>query len=397
MKKRFLTSVIGGLTALLLFIPVYADAAAQSAVVIEQSTGRVLYENNAYERLPMASTTKIMTCLLALEHSSPSELVTVAPEASGVEGSSIYLAPGETITMEELLYGLMIASGNDAACAIAIHISGDIPTFCELMNKKAQELGANDTHFESPNGLHSDSHYTTASDLALIASAAMENEDFRKIVSTTSKDLSADEDSPARYLRSKNKILYLCEGGNGIKTGYTKAAGKCLAAAALRGDMQLISVVLNDYDMFPDSIALLDGAFSEYSMQTVINKNDVISSLKVEDGVTDSLMVGASQDISLPLSANEFNIVERQVELPEVVTAPIEEGDTVGSISFSIDGEELARTDIISMEAVGKDTFLHYLKRVLGSFIHGGETFEDSEISGVGGSSVEAQGGGNDF
>lgn len=201
------------------------DIHAQAYALVEASTGRILLESNAAEHLPMASTTKIMTCILAIENGNLDTIVQVPDEAVSIEGSSIYLQYGETISLRDLLYGLMLASGNDAAVTIAIHIAGSVEAFAEMMNQKAVEIGAADTHFVTPNGLPDENHYTTARDLALISAYAMQNEVFRQIVGTSSMNLAQDDDSPARYLRSKNKMLYQYDGGNGIKTGYTRAAG----------------------------------------------------------------------------------------------------------------------------------------------------------------------------
>ena len=373
----------------MLFCVPFCVFAADAYCVYEADSSRLLFAENEEEKLPMASTTKIMTCILAIENSRLDESVTVAADCAGIEGSSMYLKAGETLTMEELLLGLMIVSGNDAACAIASHVAGSVEKFCEMMNKKALEIGAKNTNFTSPNGLPDSNHYTTASDLGLIACYAMQNETFRRIVSTGNADLKADEDSPARYLRSKNKMLYMYEGGNGIKTGYTKAAGKCLVAGASRNGMQLVSVVLNEPDMFNVSMALLDRGFSEYSLHTVVEKHEELSGISVSGGTEDSLKLVCAEEISLPLTENEFNIIDRKVCVPESISAPVKEGDAVGSVEIYLNGELIASTDAIASESVFENNFLYRLRRVIKGWLGERGNFENSKIFGVGGSSLQ--------
>ena len=208
------------------------EISAGGVMLMDACTHKVLYAKNAHEKLPMASTTKIMTAILAIETGKLDALVTVPKEAYGVEGSSMYLRLGEKISLRDLVYGLMLVSGNDAAVAIAINVGGSIAGFAALMNEKAKALGAQNTHFVTPNGLHDAEHYTTAYDLALIASYAMQNETFREIVGTTYYRTVTGEIT--RTVKNKNKILWEYEGGNGVKTGYTMAAGKCLVFSAER-------------------------------------------------------------------------------------------------------------------------------------------------------------------
>ena len=231
------------------------SVSAESAILIEASTGRVLYEQNAYQQMPMASTTKIMTAIIALENCDVDETVVVGQNASGVEGSSIWLSVGETMTLSDMLFGLMLASGNDAAVAIAEHVAGSVEDFTVLMNKKAQDIGAYNTNFVNPNGLPADGHYTTAYDLALISAYAMQNVYFCEIVKTQYKTISWEGHEWNRVVKNKNKIIWNYDGGNGIKTGYTDDAGRCLCAAANRDGMQLVSVVLSAPDMFNDCMA----------------------------------------------------------------------------------------------------------------------------------------------
>ena len=237
---------------------------AEGAILIDTKDKTVLFEKNADKKLYPASTTKIMTALVALETleeigAGQDSRVTVPDEAAGLEGSSVYLKAGQQVTMEELLYGMMLQSGNDAAAAVAICCGGDMETFVEKMNDKAAALGCGSTHFTNPSGLHDEGHYTTARDLAIIGAAAMEREDFRRIVSAESWQ---SQDTGRSYV-NKNKTLFQYDGGNGIKIGYTKASGRTLAASAERDGKVLIAVVLNDHNWFEDAYGMLDYGFED--------------------------------------------------------------------------------------------------------------------------------------
>lgn len=261
---------------------------ASGAVCIEMSSRRVLYEDGKDEQCYPASTTKVLTALIALERLPLDKIITVPKIAEGVEGSSIYLKAGDTITVEDLLFGLMLRSGNDAAATLAVEIAGSIDEFASLMNEKAKTLGASNSHFVNPHGLHDDNHYTTAYDLALICAAAYENPDFVRIVGT--KQRKIDVSGEARYIANKNKLLKLFEGANGVKTGYTKKSGRCLVGGAKRGGMQLITVVLNHGDMWNDTVRMLNFAFDNYEMIPLDNAlltsgNDIVK-VKVNQTVT---------------------------------------------------------------------------------------------------------------
>lgn len=244
-------------------------AGASSAIVVEVSTGRVLSESNADAKAYPASTTKILTALVVLETLPLDLVVTVPREAAGVEGSSVYLRAGEKLTVEELLYGLMLRSGNDAAVALALAAGGSVSRFAAMMNERAEKCGAKHSHFVNPHGLHDDEHYTTARDLALITAEAYGNRDFCRIVSTRS--VTVGEGESRRYFANKNKLLGTYGGANGVKTGFTTKSGRCLVGGAYRDGMQLVSVVLNRYDMWEATRAMLDKAFGEYEMRDVLS------------------------------------------------------------------------------------------------------------------------------
>ena len=238
-------------------------------IVIEQSSRRVLFGNNENVRLYPASTTKVLTALCVLNHLPLDRVVSVPKEAAGVEGSSIYLKAGQKITVEDLLFGLMLRSGNDAAVALSIETSGNIHDFARLMNETARECGATNSNFVNPHGLQDENHYTTAYDLALITANAYENPDFVRIISSKTKKISVD--GVQTVIANKNKMLKIYDGANGVKTGFTKASGRCLVSGAKRGDMQLISVVLNCSDMWKESGRLLDFGFDNFEMVPLDN------------------------------------------------------------------------------------------------------------------------------
>lgn len=237
-----------------------AEAASGSSYAVMRADDLTLYASeNERLRLPMASTTKTMTALIVAENCLPDEIVTVPKQAVGVEGSSIYLREGEKLTVKELLYGLMLRSGNDAATALAIHVAGSVDNFAAMMNLRAETMGLKDTHFTNPHGLHDKNHYTSAYDLCVIGCVAMRNPFFKEIVAT--KFVTVGEGDGKRFWANKNKILSTYDGGNGIKTGFTTDAGRCLIASAERNGVTVVSVVLNRYDMFNDCARLMDSAF----------------------------------------------------------------------------------------------------------------------------------------
>ena len=336
---------------------------AGGVMLMDACTHKVLYAKNAHEKLPMASTTKIMTAILAIETGKLDALVTVPKEAYGVEGSSMYLRLGEKISLRDLVYGLMLVSGNDAAVAIAINVGGSIAGFAALMNEKAKELGAHNTHFVTPNGLHDAEHYTTAYDLALIASYAMQNETFREIVGTTYYRTVTGE--VTRTVKNKNKILWEYEGGNGVKTGYTMAAGKCLVFSAERNGVELVGVVLNCPDMFPAAKRLLDYGFETYKPEKLVAAGDVIARIRVNGGRKNALAVAVKQDIIILVKDGDSTTVRTVVKLAQQqVQAPVNKGDSLGSLEIWEDGRILAETELVAAEMIEPAAFTDYLERL---------------------------------
>jgi len=333
---------------------------AAGAALLDVATGRLLFAENEHARLPMASTTKVMTALLTLEHENLDTVLTVPKEAYGVEGSSMYLKLGEKITVRDLLYGLMLASGNDAAVTLAVRIGGSVQGFADMMNARAAELGCADSHFVTPNGLHDDNHYTSAYDLALIASAAMKNPAFREIVGTKTWRTSTGEEP--RYLRNKNKILWEYEGGSGVKTGFTKKAGRCLVFSAERDGHTVVGVVLAAPDMWNDAKGILDYGFQNYAWKTFVKAGDTVAAADVETGMKNSLEILAKEDILIPVRADEpADAVELRVNAPRVVDAPVYAGQAVGSLEAWSGGRKLASVPLVAAETVLRKDYPYYL------------------------------------
>lgn len=325
------------------------SVSARYACVIDAMTGNILFEKNAHERHSMASTTKIMTALVALENASLSDMVKVSAKAAGTEGSSIYLKPNEEISLEDLLYGLMLASGNDAAVAIAEHVGGSVEAFAEMMTKKAENLGLKNTSFKNPNGLDADGHYTTAYDLAIITKSALENEKFREIVSTKTKNISNGNEAYMRTLSNHNKLLSLYNGCIGVKTGYTKKTGRCLVSAAERDGACVIAVTLNAPDDWNDHKNMLDYAFSSYSKKPLIIRDMVMKTIPVENGSSERLELLASDDFYVTLAAeDDISNISLQYKTPQKIKAPVKKGSAIGSITISHNEKLLGQVSLIA-------------------------------------------------
>ena len=346
------------------------DVSAKSAVVIEATTGRILYQKNAHEKMPMASTTKIMTAIVAIENGNLNDTVEVGPNASGVEGSSIWLSVGEKMTLSDMLFGLMLASGNDAAVAIAEHVGGSVDEFVDMMNNKAHEIGAYNTHFANPNGLPTDNHYTTAYDLALISAYAMNNDMFREVVKTQYKTLPWEGHEWNRVVKNKNKILWNYEGGNGVKTGFTEAAGRCLSAAAQREDMQLVSVVLSAPDMFNDCMALMDYGFENYDNSLVVKAGELIGDVSVKDGIEDSFPVYTTEDIYYPLTQEEIEKLNKRVYIDENVAAPVQKGQPVGHIDLWLGEDKIQSIALDAPHDIGENSYSFNLSKLINLWIN---------------------------
>ena len=309
--------------AVILVFSFPADAlSAQSAVLLDCASGRILYSKQADRQSLIASTTKIMTALIVCEQCNVLDRVKIPQEAVGIEGSSMYLQAGEILTVQELLYGLMLHSGNDAAIALAIYCGGTVAGFVQLMNDKARLLELHNTHFENPNGLDAQNHYSTASDLAHLAAYAMCNPIFAKIVST--KTVKVGD----RFLKNHNKLLWQIQGVDGVKTGYTRAAGRILVSSAVRDGRRLVAVTINAPNDWQDHIQLMNDGFQRYTMRKIVQKNQILGRIEIAAGKEKSVELIAIEAFSFPLSNDEEPSI--QLPSPGFVYAPIAEGQNAG-------------------------------------------------------------------
>lgn len=355
-KKLLILSVILLFAMIFSLFSLYAygnsnpSLSARSAVLYEPSSKEIIYSKNENQQLPMASTTKIMTALIAIEALPLDEIIRVPNDAVGIEGSSIYLKSDDELTVRDLIYAVMLQSANDAAATLAYAISGDIASFSALMNRRAAEMGATSTSFENPHGLDSENHYTTAKDLAIIASYALENDTFRKICSTYKYSFNISDQT--RTVVNHNKLLKLYDGSIGVKTGYTKRCGRCLVGAAERNGVRLISVTLDAPDDWNDHSTLLNLGFSLYESidPSLIMNNDfnipVISGTKVS-----VLAKTDTHGINLVVKKNSSEIKTR-VQLKKYAVAPVENGEQLGTVEYIIGDKTVATAPIIANESI---------------------------------------------
>jgi len=291
---------------------------AEAAALIDVASGRILYQKNGNKKMRIASLTKTMTAIVAIETANLQDVVTVPPQAVGVEGSSIYLKRGEKLTLEELLYGLMLRSGNDAAVAIAYHVGGSVPGFVHLMNEKAALIGMTHTNFTNPHGLDdSNMHYSTAEDMVKLSAYALKNPVFKKIVSTKVKSISWEGENWDRRLQNKNKLLHLYKGADGVKTGYTKLAKRCLASSATRDGRQLAVITLNAPDDWNDSMRLMDWGFSQFKVTKLVEKGQAVNLSTSAPGMGTDFRLVTMNEFSYPLKEGEEGSIRTEGKLVE--------------------------------------------------------------------------------
>lgn len=352
--------------------PVFAENFCKASVVIEENSGRVLSQNNKDERLAMASTTKIMTALVVLNNCNDlQEKVLIDDRAVGIEGTSMYIRKNEVLTIEELLYGLILPSGNDAAMALAYFVGkGNLQSFVDLMNQTATDLKLANTHFDNPHGLDSKNHYTSAYDLAIITSKAMQNKTFREIVSTKIKQISGNSEVKNRFLRNKQKLLKTLDGCNGVKSGFTDNAGRCLVTSCVRDGMEVICVVLNCPNMFEESAKLINDAFENFSLETIIEPYYYISNIKVENGTKDEVKVYSMKSCKYPLKTTEKTLINIETEIEESLVSPIKKEQIVGKIKVYFENELIFSENIYTMESVDSKDIQDKLKDIINEWFY---------------------------
>ena len=330
------------------------SVSAHSAVLIDLDSKSLLFSKNHEDRMGMASTTKIMTALVAAENYDLTRTVRVAPEAVGVEGSSIYLYEGEILTMEELLYALLLQSANDAAAAIAIAVAGSIDRFADMMNERARQMGLENTCFTNPHGLSDNSHYTTAYDLAIIAAHALSNETVRRIASTYKQNIPIDSDCNPRTLVNHNKLLRLYDGAIGVKTGFTKKTGRCLVSAAERDGLTLIAVTLNASDDWNDHTKMLDYGFENYESLLIAEAGSFKYSLPVTGGSSDHVTLTNTRELRMTVPRERGDIVCRVETFHRFEFAPVMRGREEGYVYCSYGELSFTASPLICAETVGR-------------------------------------------
>ncbi|MGI6030600.1 MAG: D-alanyl-D-alanine carboxypeptidase family protein [Eubacteriales bacterium] len=328
------------------------EISAQAWCLVDGQTGRVLWSENGQTPLPMASTTKIMTALLAVEAGNLQREIVIPAEAEGVEGSSISLQTGERMTMEQLLQGLMMESGNDAAVAVAVLTSGSVEAFVQKMNERARELGLEQTHFENPNGLPAETHYTTAEELAKLTAYAMTLPEFAKLVGTQSAQIPYhNEEGKQRWLTNSNRLLKEYPGADGVKTGYTKAAGRCLVSSARQEEEHLICVTLNAPDDWRDHHNLLDFGFENVRWEEGIQSGEQRLCVPVTGGNQRQVQVANEGGWSGLVEENGSE-VELDWQLPSFVYAPVRRGEQLGTLLIHQGDTVLAQLPLVAQSDV---------------------------------------------
>ena len=334
--KRFFAGMAAALLAAVSFFPCRVQAiSAEKAILMDGNTGRILYKKQADQQSLIASTTKIMTALIVCEQCNVLDRMRIPKEAVGIEGSSMYLREGEVLTLQELLYGLMLRSGNDAAVALAIYCGGTVEGFAGLMNDKARQLGMTNTHFVNPNGLDAPGHYSTARDMAILAAYAMENPIFARTVAAKTVTIGD------RILQNHNKLLWQVDGADGVKTGYTKAAGRILVSSATRQGRRLIAVTINAPNDWADHKKLLEDGFTRYAVHSIVTEGDCLGSAEVAGGQTGVVELIADEDFSYAMSAEEK--VEICISGAGFVYAPVAEGQDAGYAYICVDGKTVGK------------------------------------------------------
>ena len=383
-KGKILISIFTCLTILLSTIGfAYAEEPfkvdAKSAILMDASTGEIIYEKNIHEKLAPASITKIMVLLLCMEALDNNKIkledeVIVSAYAASMGGSQVYLEEGEVQTVEELLKAISLRSANDAAVALAEHLSGSIEIFVQRMNERAKELGMNNTNFMNATGLSDKEHYTTAYDISLMSKELLKYPKIHDWLTLWISDMKVGKKKDVtQTLNNTNKLIYNYQGANGIKTGFTNDAGYCLSASAKRGNLNLISVVLGcstSNIRFNESKKLLDYGFANYDSMPICRKDDIIKVLPVSKGKVDEIKILVRDDLSILTKKGASRNVEKEINLPEVINAPIEEHQKLGELVIKVDGNEVGRVDLIAESEIKKASFIHMFKKMFNKLIN---------------------------
>ncbi len=337
-------------------VPKAPEIAASSAILVDAKSGQILYEKNIHQRSSIASTTKIMTAIITLERAGLGETVIVNKSASEVGESELFLEPGEKMSVQDLLYGLLLQSGNDVAAALADHVGGSVAGFAELMNRKAFSIGARDTHFTNPHGLYDVNHYSTAYDLALIARYSFSDKTFRRIVATKEYTISRQGKDLIGKIKNHNKLLWQYPYANGVKTGYIRQAGHCLVSSANKNGVQLVAVVLNSPSSgacFEDSTKLLEFGFNQFRLEKVIKKGRAYKQVKLPEIFNETVGIVASKDLVVQVSKTPGSLKKVTIA-KDSRSLPIAKGERLGEIRVTQFGRNLGKVDLVAARTVAK-------------------------------------------
>lgn len=374
-KKTILLFLFVSLVVTIIFpqpvCGVELNLTAESAILMDAHSGKILYEKNPDKMLYPASMTKLMTLVLAMEalevgRVKMDDVVTASENAASYRGSRIFLSAGEKLTFKELLLGVALASGNDAAVAVAEHVAGSHEAFVEMMNKKAAEIGMKNTHFVNCNGLHDSEHYTTAADFAILGRYALNFPQLLEISSIKHYRIREDTSRPFQY-DNKNKLLWFYPGTDGFKTGWTEDAKYCFIGTCLRNNLRLISVVMGVPEAkghFAETQTLFNYGFSQFCFQEYHQKDEVVGEIKVGKGISDQVKAVPEQKVGITIPRGEEKTLSTELELVPLVNAPVKKGQLLGHISILKNGEIIQRTNIVAYEEVGKGSYWKMLKKV---------------------------------
>ncbi len=350
-KDRVITAILLLIVLFILYsIVIYSSSeisvSAKAAALYEPVTNSFLFTKNADDKMPMASTTKIMTALVAIENFPLDKKVRVDDKAIGIEGSSLYLKQNETLTMRDLIAGLMLRSANDAAAAIAYAVAGGIEEFAELMNSRASELGLKNTHFMNPHGLDDPQHYTTAKELAILAGEALRNQTFKDIVSAKTLNIT-NEDGEARLVTNHNKLLSLYDGAIGVKTGFTKKSGRCLVGACERDGLQFITVTINAPDDWNDHSRLFDYGYSKLELRHIAAPGDFSYNIPIIGANEDFIKISNNESFAL-ITERTKGTVQTHIKLMRYAASPITKNEIMGKVIFTLDGVYIGEINLVA-------------------------------------------------
>ena len=351
--RKLLTPLLMALALAAYAAPTPPKIVAKSAIVVDSVTGTILYTKDCHARRPPASTTKMMTAILALEHGDLDEQVCASAHACQTPNSSLHLKPGEILTLRNLLYGLLLRSGNDAAVCVAEHVAGSEPKFVQMMNERAKELGAKDTHFVNPHGLYNAKHYSSAYDLALIAREAARYPEFNEVVRTRTAYIERSINTKDAYLRNHARFLWKFEGADGIKTGYTREAGRCFVGSATRDGWRPIAVILKSKDAGVDASALLTYTFKYFQGYYFAKPGNKVTSLPVAGGMAEKVDLVPSDGLGIVIRKSSGDEAKTEIETRKA-KAPIEKGEKLGTVTGYLNGKRVGSVDLIAAESVDR-------------------------------------------